>query len=357
MQWMTSKALVPARRARRDSCECLVGIGCIAALALAGTTAPCASPEPTHPKAPELCSNGNCAPDAAGNRTQVPAGYELVFADEFSGTELDRSLWCTRYVYGGGAPAQVRDPECQRNGDGTADQLNDELQRYVDYNSRGERLHVVADGVLTLRATKTGTRSGSPYEAAMIRSKYLFKPTADTTYFVTARVKLPNVRGTWPALWLNSDRRPDGTLNWPPEIDIFEGALNEKEDTADMLRLGAAVRSTGQTASGQREITFAAPEFNQRWTTYKAGHSLRDRWIETAIEWTIDEVCYFVDGARIMCERYAWRYNTGEPAAPAHLLANLAIGGSWAGRHGIADEKFPTEFQLDYVRVYEKRRR
>jgi len=232
--------------------------------------------------------------------------------------------------YGGGAPAQVRDPECQRNGDGTADQLNDELQRYVDYNSRGERLHVVADGVLTLRATKTGTRSGSPYEAAMIRSKYLFKPTADTTYFVTARVKLPNVRGTWPALWLNSDRRPDGTLNWPPEIDIFEGALNEKEDTADMLRLGAAVRSTGQTASGQREITFAAPEFNQRWTTYKAGHSLRDRWIETAIEWTIDEVCYFVDGARIMCERYAWALQHGR-AGRARALGSPISPSAAAG--------------------------
>ena len=29
-------------------------------------------------------------------------------------------------------------------------------------------------------------------------------------------------------------------------------------------------------------------------------------------------------------------------------------GGSWAGRHGIADEKFPTELRIDYVRVYAK---
>ena len=33
-----------------------------------------------------------------------PAGYSLVFGDEFNVTALDRSRWCTRYAYAGGAP-------------------------------------------------------------------------------------------------------------------------------------------------------------------------------------------------------------------------------------------------------------
>jgi beta-glucanase (GH16 family) len=294
----------------------------------------------------------------AGSRAadSHPAGYKLVFADDFAGTELNRSLWCTRYVYGGGSKLQVKDAECQRNGDGTADVLNDEVQRYVDFNSHGERMHTLASGVLTLRATKTGT-GDAPYEAAMIRSKRLFKPSAETSYYVTARVKLPNVRGTWPAFWLNSDRKPDGTTNWPPEIDIFEGALNEKEDTEFMLRVGAQIRSSAQTASGKREITFSAPGFNTRWNTYKSTRSLRDTWIETAVEWTTSAVCYFIDGYKVMCENYSWNYNYGDSAAPAHVLLNLAIGGSWAGRHGIADKKLPAHFQIDHVRVYAKSQR
>lgn len=353
MQWTASCTNETGLLARPCGLTRLVPSAAAVALVLFAVDSFAATPDPARPSAPDLCDNGGC-PGEDRASDGVPTGYKLVFADEFSGSELNRSNWCTRYVYGGGSKLQVADAECQVKGDGTADKLNDEVQRYVDFNSKGEPMHVVSKGVLTLRATKTGTRSGSPYEAGMIRSKRVFKPTPETSYYITARVKLPNVRGTWPAFWLNSDRRPDGTLNWPPEIDIFEGALNEKEDTEFMLHMGSQVRSTGQTKSGQREITFSAPEFNLRWTFYRATHSLRERWIETSAEWTTQNVCYFVDGYRVMCENYNWAYNDGEPAAPAHILLNLAIGGSWAGRHGIADEKFPTEFQIDYVRVYAK---
>src|SRR5262245_6553768 len=153
-----------------------------------------------------------------------PAGYSLVFADEFNGTALDRGAWCTRYIYGGGPTPQMPDPACQRNGDGTLDFLNDEQERYVDTNVDGQKMHVVARSVLSLRATKTRSDGYASYESAMIRSKRLFRPTATRSYYITARVRMPDVVGTWPAFWLNSDRRADGTTTWPPEIDIFDGA-------------------------------------------------------------------------------------------------------------------------------------
>lgn len=327
---------------------------CIGAGVLAAYAA-YASPDPARPHPPVLCGGDACHADDPGDFH--PPGYTLVFADEFAGSELDRARWCTRYLYGGGAKPQIIDAECQYPGEGTADHLNDEVQRYVDFNTRGERMHVVSSGILELRATKTGASEEAPYEAAMIRSKQLFVPEQGASYYVTARVKLPNVRGTWPSLWLNSDRKPDGTTGWPPEIDIFEGALNEQEDTEFMLRVGSQIRSKGQTESGKKEVTFSVPSFNLRWNTYKSPYSLRDRWIEVAAEWTHRDVCYFIDGLKVMCERYRWAYNDGQPAAPAHILLNLAIGGSWAGRHGIADEKFPARLQVDYVRVYVKRKR
>jgi len=284
-----------------------------------------------------------------------PAGYTLSFSDEFGGTQLDRTQWCTRYVYGGGPRLQLADAECQLNGDGTLDFLNDEQQRYVDTNRSGEIMHVVSGGVLTLRATRT--RAGetyAAYEAAMIRSKKTYQPSATTSYYLTTRVKLPNVIGTWPAFWLSGDRRSSGAVEWPPEIDIFEGALNGKDDRAEMLRQGSQTRGGKQTSTGGQVITFAAPDFDRRFDNYIAARSLRGVWLEVGLEWTAQGVCYFVDGYKTMCESYRWVNNAGTATPNAAVLLNLAIGGSWAGRYGIEDAKFPTSLQVDYVRVYRK---
>jgi hypothetical protein len=49
-----------------------------------------------------------------------------------------------------------------------------------------------------------------------------------------------------------------------------------------------------------------------------------------------------------------WVENGGQQAAPAHLLLNLAIGGSWAGRYGIDAAGFPTSLDVDWIRVYRR---
>lgn len=306
-----------------------------------------APPPATSPAAPQD------APPAATSQVVTdhhPSGYTLVFSDEFSSTALDRKLWCTRYIYGGGAKPQKPDPECEKKaGEGNLDFLNDEVQRYRDVNKAGQTLHELKNGVLTLIASK-GTPEGPLYESAMIRSKRVFEPDATRSLYITARVKLPRVRGTWPAFWLNSDRNAENKVRWPPEIDVFEAPLNEKEDKENMLHMGAV-------AKGQpKDITFVHANFDQKWRNYVApSGSLRDVWIETGIEWTDGSVCYFVNGLKVMCETYRWIHSDGSDAPPAHILLNLAIGGEWAGRHGIDDAKLPARMSIDYVRVYEKK--
>ena len=96
----------------------------------------------------------------------------------------------------------------------------------------------------TLRLVATRTRANdvdAPYESAMIRSKQAFRPDAKTSLYLTARMKLPDVRGSWPAFWLIADRKADGTSVWPPEIDIMEGAHSE-----------AANDSKGSRGKGRR---------------------------------------------------------------------------------------------------------
>ncbi len=291
-----------------------------------------------------------------------------------SGSDLDRSKWCTRYIYGGGETPQIEDPECQKNdGSGSLDFLNDERQRYRDFNRSGEAMHVVNNGVLQLRATKTRTDDDyANFESAMIRSKELFKPSDNTSYYLTARLMMSNVVGTWPAFWLNSDRDVNGNTTWPPEIDIIDAALNGVDDRVDMLHQ-SAISKGKQTDSGKTEYTFTSPEFDEQWKNFHANNdvSLRNKWVEVSAEWTKNEVCYFVDGYKTMCEKYRWVLDDGNSAPPAHVLLNLAIGGQWAGRYGVGEEflenysaqetremglstTFPTQLGIDFVRIYSR---
>jgi hypothetical protein len=298
-------------------------------------------------------------PPRAPDQTSVsaddfhPAGYSLVFADEFEGSNLDRGKWCTRYTFGGGAGMQVPDSVCAgpTGQAGTLDFLNDEQQRYVDVNAGGEVMHRVGNGTLTLRATKTRADGYASYEAAMIRSKQEFRPDALTSFYLVTRVRLPNVRGTWPAFWLASGFGTNGRPEWPPEIDIFEGALNGVDDRANMLRMGAHTGAR-QTDSGKQEITFSDPRYELTWNNYRPETSLRDTWLVIGAEWTASSVCYYVDRVETMCENYRWVFDDGSMANGANVLLNLAIGGGWAGRYGIDDALFPTGFEIDYLRVY-----
>ncbi len=281
-----------------------------------------------------------------------PQGYQLVLFDEFDANSLDRTKWCTRYTWGGGPALQVPDDQCARSdGSGTLDFLNDEQQRFRDFNSLGETMHVVSGGTLKLRATKTGPAGYAPYESAMIRSKLEFKPTSTTSYYITTRLKLPDILGTWPAWWLAAGWGTTNTISWPPEIDILEAPTNNVGQRANTIRQGSQVQGL-QTASGKMQFTYAAPGYDVQWQNYSPPRTLRGVWLEVGALWTATGVCYFVDGVKTACEDYNWANNAGNSGNAAHVILNLAIGGAWAGASGIEDAKLPTQVEVDHVRVY-----
>lgn len=282
------------------------------------------------------------------------AGYTLLWNDEFNGTSLDRSLWCTRFAHGGGAALEIDDPECTGPGgiNGTGDFLKDERQRYRDHNANGEALHVVQDGYLALRATETGADEYASFEAAMIRSKHALRPSDNESYYITARLRLPSTRGSFAALWLSAGYGDDGQFDWPPEIDILEAAMNGVEDTEQMVRVGVAVKGE-QTASHKEEITATGPHFDDEWNNFTADSSLRDVWLDVATEWTVAGQCTYIRGELVQCGNYRWVNNAGEVAHKANIILNLAVGGSWAGRHGVESDK-PMAMDVDYLRVFKK---
>lgn len=316
---------------------------------------PAPTPEPVPAPAP-IPQPGPTLP--ADNGDYRPNGYnDLLLADEFNGTELDRGQWCTRLPYGGGPSLQVPDAECTKfQGQGSLDYANEEeQQRFRDYAAgTGEALHQVSDGTIRLRATRTGRNEYLRFEAAALRSKQVFKPEGGRSYYITSRVKLPDILGVWPALFLNPSLEPTGTSTWPPEIDIFEAPIAGTTGENRNTMIQHARIKGAQTASGQSEWTYATEGFNTEWGFYIGNANLRDRWIVIGAEWTETGVCYFINELKTGCENYRWVSNSGAPANAATLIMYLAVGGPWAGQNGIDDASFPAQMEVDYIRVYQK---
>jgi hypothetical protein len=145
-------------------------------------------------------------------------------------------------------------------------------------------------------------------------------------------------------------RTSDGALQWPPEYDIFEFVNNGVEDKANMLHTGV-IDQGPQTSN----FLFTDPSFNTQWTFWTAPFNFPDAFHVIGALWdTDDTVTTYVDGKPIVKRSYKWVYNDGSPAGFAHVLLNYAVGGNWAGRHGVDQSAFPQALEVDYVRVYQK---
>jgi beta-glucanase (GH16 family) len=41
---------------------------------------------------------------------------------------------------------------------------------------------------------------------------------------------------------------------------------------------------------------------------------------------------------------------------PFYLIMNIAVGGAWGSMQGIDEDAFPQTMEIDYVRIYQKKR-
>jgi beta-glucanase (GH16 family) len=264
-------------------------------------------------------------PVESWSHSYTPTGYALVFNDEFSKPTLNRSKWFTRYIFGSEM----------------TDRLNDEKQRYADNNN-----HEIVDGVLRLVARKkpVSDPAGINYESGMLRSDWTMRYG-----FLEARVKMPSGLGVWSAFWLNSDVAESGRMNWPPEIDMFEYVFNGKDDKANKIHIAA------NTPKGTKPLwLYTDPNFKQSVQDWVAPYNFDQGWHTVGVEWKPYSLSFYVDGVKVMSRQHTWTYDDGVVAGPAHILLNLAIGGSWAGRYGIDDTAFPQALEIDWVRAYQK---
>ncbi len=245
-------------------------------------------------------------------------GYTLLWNDEFDGESLDMDIWSH----------DPREPGW----------TNNELQEYTT----SEENVFVRDGKLILKAIKTTTANGKDYYTS---GKVKTQNKEDFTYGkVVARAKVPEGKGLWPAIWMMP--KDEGFYGqWPKcgEIDIME-VLGNQTDTA------------------YGTIHYGEPHASQQGTVVLTNGTFASDFHEFSVEWEPGEMRFYIDGNLYKTVNDWFTAVNGEdekpyPAPfnqPFFIQMNLAVGGDWPGNPDETTNFDKAEFEIDYVRVYQK---
>ncbi|MFX0556523.1 glycoside hydrolase family 16 protein [Maribacter sp. CXY002] len=234
----------------------------------------------------------------------------LMWSDEFNATgPVDTSNWFSEII----PPV---------NGGW----YNAEQQHYTDRLENA----FVSDGTLKIRAKKesyTFANSTKNYTSARLNSKFSF-----TYGRIEVKAKLPEGKGTWPAIWtLGSNLN---SIGWPfcGEIDIMEHVGNKIGDISSAIHTPS---SNGNTVNiGRIDIPDATTEFH----VY-------------AVDWTADKMDFYVDDILFYTydptikDNNTWPFNSDQ-----FILLNIAMGGTLGGN--IDPDFEQAVMEIDYVRVY-----
>jgi len=269
-----------------------------------------------------LCSLFNLASfSARADDSMPPAGYKLVWADEFS-KDPDGLPDPTKWLYEVGF---VRNHEAQY------------YTKERKENARVEGGQLIIEGLKEEYMPPASDNTSAPlahYTAASLKTI----GKVDWLYGrIEVRAKLPAGKGVWPAIWmLGSDMHEHG-VGWPKcgEIDIMELVGKQPGIVHGTIHYFA----NGKHQSQGAQTTLSHPESD--FHVYAA-------------EWTPERIEISVDGKKYNSFDVSKAENDGQNPfhKPQYLILNLALGGSWGGP--IDDSIFPQRMVVDYVRVYQK---
>ncbi len=258
-------------------------------------------------------ATGASSHTVGGIPLQLPAGYRLVWADEFDTEGLpDPTKW-------------AHDTELNKAG-----WHNKELQYYS--GPRKENAFVQG-GRLTIHTRKESLSKAPDWGGQNYTSSRLItRGKRDWTYgFFEVRAKLPCGKGTWPAIW---------TLNtagvWPAggELDIMEHVGR------DPGRVYSTVHTAGGYDAKGAGDAVKVPDACNAFHTYQ-------------MHWTADRVRFGVDGMahfeykNLRSGPEQWPFDK-----PQFLILNIAVGGHHGG--AVDEQIFPVSMEIDYVRVYQR---
>lgn len=254
------------------------------------------------------------------NQEDVPEyeGYTLLWNDEFNGDSLNMDIW----NYEPHEPGWT----------------NNELQEYTTSTDNV----FVEDGRLVIKALKTTDENGGDYYTS---GKVTTQNKQDFMYGkVVVSAKVPEGQGLWPAIWMMpTDESYYG--QWPKcgEIDIME-VLGNQTDTA------------------YGTIHYGEPHAEQQGTYVLDNGTFADEFHEYSVEWEPGEMRFYIDGNLYHTVNDWFTAVSGEDEKPYpapfdqtfFVQLNLAVGGNWPGNPDETTDFENAEFEVDYVRVYQK---
>jgi beta-glucanase (GH16 family) len=271
----------------------------------------------------------------ASNQNMKKVFYLIVaislFQTSYSQHKKWRLVWADEFNYSGLPDSGKWFFETRGNSYGWG---NNEKQFYTEKDSSNA---YVSEGILKIKAIKK-EMGGKQYTSARLSTdgKYDFKYGR-----VEVRAKLPIGRGAWPAIWmLGTNIR---NTSWPEcgEIDIMEQVGYEPDSIHGTVHTGAYNHVKGT----QRGKTAFVEKPGHRFHVYGV------QWTPEKVEFMLDGKTYFhFDNEHLTTAE--WPFDQ-----PFYIILNLAIGGNWGGAHGIDESIFPATMEIDYVRVYQQKKR
>ncbi|MBX3242087.1 MAG: glycoside hydrolase family 16 protein [Chitinophagaceae bacterium] len=222
---------------------------------------------------------------------------------------------------------------------------NYELQWYQPENAS------CADGLLTIEARKE-PKENPAYDPDSDNWKYKRSAAEYTSSCLITkgkhewlygrfemRAKIPVDKGMWPAWWTLGIKEP-----WPAngEIDIME--YYRDSILANVAFLGKEGKT--EWYDSRHGIQ---PLGGKDWAS--RFHSWRMDWTEEYIALYLDDVLLNKIDLDLVANKNGADFNPFKQ--PHYMLLNLAVGGANGGDP--SDTGFPQKFEVDYVRVYQKK--
>ncbi len=241
----------------------------------------------------------------------APAGYTMVFNDEFRGGNVDPNKWSSRQRWG---PDWVVNGEQQYY----VDLLNEPNFGYNPFQFDGENLNITASRTPD---HLWGSANSQSWLSGVLTTYGKFKMRYG---YVEMRAQLPAGQGLWPAFWLLNQHDHENQ----PEIDVVEGVGRDPNTVYQVYHYydNWNLQST--------------PSFPATGADFSAGmHTYGMKWEPGRITW-------YIDG------RETNRFESGNVSwEEMYIIVNLAVGGYW---NGSADSTTPSPSRLkvDYIRAY-----
>ncbi|MCX5683069.1 MAG: glycoside hydrolase family 16 protein [Planctomycetota bacterium] len=229
------------------------------------------------------------APAAAVPQAPERPGYVLTFHDEFDGDKLNREVWDCEAA----SPGHIQSSRWPEN--------------------------VKVEGGLLKLLTKKESRGGKDWTSASIRTK-TFKQKCG--YF-EARIRIAGATGLNNAFWLMTRNKKTDPVHF--EVDIIEAHYPDKVNT---------------------NLHNWAGEHWAKSKTWKAPVDLSKDFHVYALEWTENQLVWFVDGQEIRRQDHT----ICQDAAPVRLSTAVM---PWAGKP--ADDLDGKSMDVDWVRVYSRK--